>query len=151
MLEHFCLFFSPQSTSHCLKTMNLHHKRRLSWAAHWLSVVLLVLPLTARVTHPFIYPWWHFDIPVNSSDVPYARLLPHGQASVPGHSRCIMHETSAPLSTVWRTDTSAIRKLCVPNSPGSPRVPHRYLQSHFLLCLQLAELGGNCTVQGEML
>lgn len=32
MLERFCWFFSLQSTSHCIKTVNLHCKRRLSRA-----------------------------------------------------------------------------------------------------------------------
>lgn len=63
--EHFCLFFS-RSTSHCIKTMNLHGKRRLFGAqgtAHrCLSSCRHCLLQLQEQLHSFILnDIWHFN------------------------------------------------------------------------------------------
>ena len=59
--------------------------------------------------------------------MPYASLLPHGRARVPGHSWCIMHETSAVQGTLWQTHRVILTAL-------APRVIHTDAFSNVFLC-----------------
>lgn len=121
MLEHFCLFFSPQLiSSHCIKIISwIPMQTPAVWGsgtAHRLPVIILpALPLTAaEQLHSFILN----DILTFqsvSSDVPCARLLPHGQVlsatlmhnawgcALPGWSGLLMDQYICCAQTVFLT------------------------------------------------
>lgn len=142
MLKHFCLFFPLQSTSHCIKTMNLHANATCLGLGNSPSAACC-LDSTASYSRSntsinlSLMTFWHSNQFIRCS---CTGLLPRSQAKVPGHSWCIMHEPNTLLSTLWQIDTSAVHRPCVANSSCSPSAPHHVLRavsfcSSSVLCL----------------